>query len=186
MLARYVNDSNFDVETITLKYLTVGHTYMSADSFHARVEREMKTMGKLFDFADFIKCVCKAGDVVVMNFDDFKYFESGLSQSKLSKSSRPLLANVYVAQFRKGSYSMFYQTHEGGQNSEFNEAQFLSKPALKKFKESVQAQTCNRGITTTKKQAIIDNLSLLMPFNRREFYAKLQINENSVDLINQR
>ena len=119
----------------------------------------MKHMGKLFDFSDFIKCVRQAGDVVVMKFNDFKEFESGLSQSKLSKSSRPLLANVYVAQFRKGSYSMFYQTNATGQNSEFNEAQFLSKPAMQKFKASFPTHTCNRGITTTKKKVIIDNRS---------------------------
>ena len=33
-------------DKITLKYFTVGHTFMSADTFHKMVEGEMKKMGK--------------------------------------------------------------------------------------------------------------------------------------------
>ena len=37
-----VNSANIQADSITLKYLQAGHTFMSADSFHARTEKEMK------------------------------------------------------------------------------------------------------------------------------------------------
>ena len=36
-------------ESITMKYFEKGHTFMSADSFHARVEKGIKTLKNLFD-----------------------------------------------------------------------------------------------------------------------------------------
>ena len=46
MLVRYVNSANSQIEKITLKYLSVGHTFMSADNFHRKVEQELKKSGK--------------------------------------------------------------------------------------------------------------------------------------------
>lgn len=36
-----------------MKYLEPGHTFMSADSFHADVEKSMKNR-KIYDFQDFV------------------------------------------------------------------------------------------------------------------------------------
>ena len=40
-----------------------------------------------------------------------------------------------------------------------------------------------RGITCIKKNAILDNLTSLMPMNRRPFFENLPVNDNAVDLI---
>ena len=69
-------------KSITLKYFVVGHTFMSADSFHHKVEGEMKKMKNVFDWSDFTRCVQKAGQIVEMDIQDFKEHESGLTQSK--------------------------------------------------------------------------------------------------------
>ena len=59
------------LETITLKYFEPGHTFMSADSFHAQVEKQFKRKAKLFDFNDYVSCVAAAGRVIKMQEEDF-------------------------------------------------------------------------------------------------------------------
>lgn len=44
-------------ETITIKYFEAGHTFMSADSFHHLVEKELKRNPKCYDFQDFVNVV---------------------------------------------------------------------------------------------------------------------------------
>jgi hypothetical protein len=44
-------------ESITFKFLEPGHTFMSADSFHASVENSMFKAQKLYTFNDFVQCV---------------------------------------------------------------------------------------------------------------------------------
>ena len=57
MMVGLVNSQESMIENVTLKYFTVGHSFMSADNFHSSVEREMKKMDKVYDFNDFIQCV---------------------------------------------------------------------------------------------------------------------------------
>ena len=57
MMVGLVNSQESMIEKVTLKYFTVGHSFMSADNFHSSVEREMKKMDKVYDFNDFIQCV---------------------------------------------------------------------------------------------------------------------------------
>lgn len=51
-LTTIVNSEN-SVETVTLSYLTKGHTHMTADSVHGNIEKKMKKRGEVFDFEDF-------------------------------------------------------------------------------------------------------------------------------------
>ena len=44
MVLHVVNDNGIDVDEITLKYLVSGHTYMSSDSAHGWIEKEMRSM----------------------------------------------------------------------------------------------------------------------------------------------
>ena len=107
-LVHFVNTTHGPVKII-LKYFTVGHTFMSADSFHQKVEQEMKTLKQVCDWNDFLACVQKSGCVYEIKVEDFKLFENGLSQSALSKTTRPRLDTVCVAEFRKESTSLFYK-----------------------------------------------------------------------------
>lgn len=87
MLATIINSPENSLNSITIKYLCAGHTFMSADNFHRSVERAMKKMDKVYDFEDFVCCVGSHGDTISMKANDFFLWENGLSQSKISKSS---------------------------------------------------------------------------------------------------
>lgn len=75
-----MNDLSLEsLHTVTMKYFEPGHSFMSADSFHARVEYAVRQMKNLFDFDDFLRCVNAVGTGVVMEATDFLYYESYLS-----------------------------------------------------------------------------------------------------------
>ena len=125
-LIRVLNTENVNLEIITLKYFTAGHTLMSADNVHRGVEREMKKMDKVYDFADFEKCVRNVADVLTMDPSDFSAWDNGLSNCKTSKNTRPLLSKVNTVEFRKGSSSMFFKLHDED-NEKYYETDFLQK-----------------------------------------------------------
>ena len=104
MLVQVVNSTH--LHKVTLKYFTVGHSFMSADNFHHGVEN---AMDKVYDFEDFVKCVSEVGEVSVMQPTNFYSFQNGLSESQASKKSRALLADVYTVEFRQGSLDMHFQ-----------------------------------------------------------------------------
>ena len=187
MLVYFVNSGYSSAEKITLKYFTVGHSFMSADNFHRHVENELKDMDKVYDFDDFVECVARIGEAHTMSFNDFFQFEHGLSEGQKSKSTRPLLVNVSVAEFRIGSTSLFFKVHDE-ENPEFQESDFLKwsvKESIRR-KKSSPSQKSMGGIASKKKKAILENPSPLMPNNRKPFYESLPVNEKSVDLISER
>ena len=122
---------NLKLKIISLNYFEAGHTFMSADSFHAKVEGAAKDHGSLYDYDEFVKCVQKVGIAICMERKDFLKWENQLSQKKASKESRPLLDNVVVAEFRKGSSLMFYK--ESHNDADFKTADFLKLKVLKQI-----------------------------------------------------
>ena len=72
-------NTNADPDKVTLKYLEKGHTVMSADSFHARVEKGMRAKKLIHDFDDFQAVVAKYGKPVPTKQCDFHSYENGLS-----------------------------------------------------------------------------------------------------------
>ena len=185
MLAWYMNCDGAP-NTITLKYFTPGHSFMSADNFHHQVENQMKLKDKVYDFNDFVDCVSTVGEAILMTHSDFKNFEKGLSQGKAAKETTPLLAKVKVAQFRKNSTSLFYK--ESLNDKDFKEAFFLQQKIQRSFKNKCKEYTGregDRGINPEKKKNIKELFDLI-PANRREFYNSLKTNEHAVDLIDSR
>lgn len=148
VLLTAVNVNNFEVQKITLKSFESGHTFMSADSAHAEIEEAMKVKKQVFDFRDFVECVettsCKA---FVMKTVNFRQWVSGTSQYKLRQSEdRPMLANISVAEFRRGSSEFFYKnSHQSDDFASFN---FLKKDFAMSEKPS---QSQPRGIPKEKK-----------------------------------
>ena len=70
-LANEVNTKDASVQTITLKYFEPGHTFMSPDSFHHKVEQCMRQKKRVEDFQDFVGIIQKCGKSLVMRFSDF-------------------------------------------------------------------------------------------------------------------
>ena len=69
-----------NIQKISIKYFEKGHTFMSADSFHAQVEKEMRK--RLYDFNVFEGGVSKSGVAVEMKAEDFFNFRNHLSTGK--------------------------------------------------------------------------------------------------------
>ena len=185
MLVFFVNSANV-VQSIKLKYFTAGHTFMSADSFHKSVEKEMNEMKNVYDFQDFSNCVSRAGDVTPMDVSDFYDFEKGLSQSKESKESCPLLSDVVSVEFRRGSTSFFFKRNHD--DPEYSEATFLKSKIVKHIRAgtySVPQKPGPRGIQTEKRKHILQKLGDLLPSDRKQFYKDLPTSDTAYDMLEQ-
>ena len=77
-----VNREDVQVDRITIKYLEPGHTFMSADSFHHKVELAIKRSKKLDDFQDFVQADQKVGTPLVMQPTDFMDWPKSYGMSK--------------------------------------------------------------------------------------------------------
>jgi hypothetical protein len=112
-MVKLVNSGKLQAKSVTFKYLEAGHTFMSADTIHAGVERLMKAMKNVCDFNDFKECVTKVSkaNVLLPTKEDFRLYKGEQSQPKLNKD-RPLLADCRVIQFRPNSLSIWIKkTH---------------------------------------------------------------------------
>ena len=159
-------------ESITMKYFEKGHTFMSADSFHARVEKEIKTLKNLFDFNDFVSVLDNAGKSVVMDLNDIIDYPRGVSQGSFAKEKQTL-DNVYIANFQKGSSKIYWK--EDFDSTIFKSSKFLQK----KLAANIRSKTCNfdkkyplgpPGIRISKKDDIVKKQCPLMPRNRHSFW----------------
>nr|CAI5847249.1 unnamed protein product [Callosobruchus analis] len=85
-----VNCSKVNLKQLTIKYFEPGHSYMSADHFHQKVEMSMKRAKNFFDFDDFVSCVAAANggntDVISMDIGQFYNWNDLSSKFKLKKS----------------------------------------------------------------------------------------------------
>jgi len=179
----YLLNVNGCPESITIKYFEKGHTFMSADSFHHQIEKEMRLKKNVYDFEDFEKIIQSKGCKLPMTEGDFYDWENGLSQGKYA-SSKPLLCKVQVVMFKKSETKMFCK--EGYHQEEFQSCTFLKKKIEAKIKQGKLPPSRRepRGIPTSKKNDIVGKLLPLMPGNRHEFWKSLFVNDDSNDLVN--
>ena len=137
-----------NIEAITLKYFEKGHTLMSADSFHATVEKAMRAKKRLYDFVDFEGCVSKHGIAVAMAADDFYDFKNHLNQGK--DTSYPYCSDVRDFQVQKGSTKMQWKSKHDAIN--FQSGEFVTKKFRAKVKsfEDIPKKPGPRGVTKVK------------------------------------
>ena len=86
-------------DTITIKYFEKGHTFMSVDSFHHLVEKEICKMKFLYDFDDFVSCVSNKGEALILGYSDILLFENCVSQGKFT--NKPLLESVQCQVYKR-------------------------------------------------------------------------------------
>lgn len=184
-LVHIVNSTEVNFESITLRYLETGHTFMAADEFHHRVERSLRTKKRVYDFEDFCKAVSDTGSRTIvkkMEVHDFYDYEDCSSTYKLKNSSpRAYMSNISEACFRRGSNFLFYKRNHG--TDECFVLDFLKLKNLKQGIPPPRQKLVPRGITNERKSAILTKLGPLMPTNRRAFWETLPINDQAVDLI---
>lgn len=178
-----INSGETDILTITFRYFEPGHTFMAADSFHHQVELSLKRTKKVYDFSDFVKSVqeSNSGKVVVkeMKQADFYQWEDNSSASKLTrKKPRPYLKDMVEIVAERGKFELAYKTSFSQEPQPLN---FLKVKSMKKLPKPPVIPNV-RGITSERKNKIIEKLVPLMPQSRHKFWQDLPVNENAVDL----
>ena len=158
-LIKLLNAGAIACESVTLKYFEKGHTFMSADSFHAQVEKAAKAAHNIYDYNDYINIIEKCGVALLMNEDDFKDYQKELGFSHRNLASRPLFENVVEAKFVKGQLAFLWK--KAFRDQEWNTADIL----IGRAKENLSEPRCSlyAGINQARKQEIVDKLCPLMP-----------------------
>lgn len=180
-----LNSNHNSVESVTIKYLTKGHTHMSADGVHGNIETKIRKVRNIYDYDD-LKNTIKASR---QNLDivDQKKFRQWTSKKRATNiKSDPLknfkLGDIVMATFKRGSVTMFYSTDFDNEN--LQELDFLQKKFIKNITSyEPDIIISNRGIPPTKKKDIIEKLVPLMPANRELFWTELPVSLTSTDLV---
>lgn len=171
-----VNSGEINADKIVIKFFEAGHTFMSADSFHHRVELSMKRMkNKIYDFEDFYTAVISAGKNVIpkkMDHNDFYEWQDYTTQYKLSRlNPRPYICDIVQVEATRGSFDFYYKTSF---DSEYITASIIGNKILKtNVLPPPKKKTMLNGISQVKKNNILKSLQNIIPGNRLSFWREL-------------
>ncbi|CAG9795762.1 unnamed protein product [Diatraea saccharalis] len=170
------------IETVTLSYLTKGHTHMTADSVHGNIERKIKRQGDVLDFEDFKDVVNSSRQNIKVI--DLSYCRNWPKKKRALRKNDDedlmktfLLKQVVQVKFVAGSRNILYKTRF---DEPFLELDFL--PKNYKVIGLPEEKSVPRGIPSRKKDVIIAKLVPLMPETRRTFWYQMPVNDESIDL----
>ncbi|KAL4148233.1 hypothetical protein QTP88_002514 [Uroleucon formosanum] len=141
-----------------------------------KVELSLKHQKKTYDFDDFAIAVGNANKskVVVkkMEHSDFFLWKDYKAQQKLTKSTnRILLKDVVSVQVKRGKFILYIKRNYDEEYSEFN---FLKKSVMKiNGMPHPISLTKPRGILQEKRDSILQNLSQVLPANRKIFWENI-------------
>ncbi|CAG9763025.1 unnamed protein product [Ceutorhynchus assimilis] len=179
-----INSSLLNLQTLDIKYFQSGHTFMSSDSFHHQIELSLKKRKKVYDFQDFLDCVKSSNSKKVnlkeVKLDGFYTFTDYTSQQTLKKIvPRPYLSDMVFVRFNKGEKHLQYKTSFHG---DFIDLKFLM---AKYYKCSTlpgpAVKEKERGITSERKNNIINKLADIIPENRMAFWRNLAETNDETD-----
>ncbi|KAI4470632.1 methylosome protein 50 [Holotrichia oblita] len=85
--------------------------------------------------------------------------------------------------YKRGNLNLFYKTSSG--SNETKELNFLKMKVVKGDLTTPSVFSKAKGIKKERKQAILQNLSTLIPDNRRQFWQSLPVNDAATDLTSQ-
>jgi hypothetical protein len=179
-----INDPIFKCETLTIEYLTSGHTFMSADRVHGNIEKKLNSTPEIYDFKHIIEIMQSSREnlsVIPLKYSDFYEFIDNC------KPKRPLsLRKVKSIQFRKGFTNVFvkfaYNSTQyigfdilksdvklelGTQINKNNSGQRISM--LRKFSRQSQP----KGISSIKYNSLVKNLESFPEDNYKDFFINL-------------
>ena len=184
-LVQLVNSPFHQVQEIILNYLETGHTFMSADSVHAGVEKEIRKQpsGNVYDFDDFVEIIQNSNSKKVVaikaQLETFRAWKKLHSQTKLK--SAPKLAELRKVKFIRGKKVIFYKLSHN-QEEEFVELDFLKQKANISILPPPMRNK-PRGIPAEKKRNILSHLCQYMPVSRERFWTNLEESEDVEDLV---
>lgn len=181
----YVNSEFNTIQSITLKFLLTGHTFMAADGLHGKIEQTIRKKDSIQDFSDFVEACQNSSQrmcVTELKFPDFKKLETKFKTTNRKNDSIPLIKDLVCVKFIRGERELFYK-------KDFKSKDFLTttgllkKGAILSFPKESYARC--RGIVPTKKKAIIDELLPKMKSSRRSFWLNLSENPNAPDILDE-
>ena len=174
-------NTDWGPESITIKYLESGHTFMRADSVHGVIGKKMKATPEIVTFEDLVQLISQASariKVLEMNISDFYAFkaENRARSSKFVKM--PKLSEAVEVKFVRESRLMYMKrAHE---HTEYEGIDFLRpKVATNQLPEKLRDA---RGLSSKKKAGIMKILGHVAPL-KRKFYGDLAENDNAQDLV---
>lgn len=165
-----------------MKYFEPGHTFMSADSLHHSVENSMKKIGKIYDFADFVKAVESANSsrVIVkeIKVEDFAVWPDNCSKQKLYNKKQnveyPYVDRIKMVTATRGQKTLSYKNSYEN-DEEWKLMDFLKRPGKNTHPFTPREKPC--GIPADKRDDILKKLGKLMPQNRLEFWQNIPISD---------
>jgi hypothetical protein len=178
-----VNSGLYNLESITLKYLTKGHTHMSADGVHGNIETHVKRQDAVYDFEDYKQIIfrCRKNMQVLEVTKSFQWSKKKRTPRRNDENDllkKFLLSQVVEVKFINGCRNLFYK-------EDFDESYVELDFLMKKFNNKLFPEVADtpRGVKTNKKEGIISKLVPLMPLNRRQFWLTLPTNDKVEDLV---
>ena len=184
ILVQFVN-TWWGTQSVSLKYLEKGHTFMAADGIHGEIGKQLKKDKNIVNFDDFVK-VCRKGSktckTIEIDISDFYLFPRGNKCRSSKVDTMPLLEEVVGVKFIKGSTAMMTKTSflDESKTVHFLNKKFLNSGALKTFPTPLDR--C-KGIPSNKKEGIIRVLKGISEEKRR-FWNDLCVDDGVVDLVN--
>ncbi|RUS71130.1 hypothetical protein EGW08_021109 [Elysia chlorotica] len=181
MLVTLINSPEMYADSIVLKYFEPGHSFMSADTAHSKIESVFRRKRKIvYDFRDLSDCVKEAGCTVFEpQHTNFEKWVSGMSQHQMRKSeNRPYLSDMVSVEFKRGKETLSFKNNH--QQEDAREVAFLK--ASHDINSQIGKYAQPRGVEPRKKQDILSQLVPLMPESRRPFWENLPVNVKSRDL----
>lgn len=167
--------------SITLKYLTKGHTHMTADAIHGCIEKKIRNQDAVEDLRDLVTLMqnCRKNTrVKVLDTKDFFLWKNEKAPKKGPEKDSILLNRIVQVTFQKGQKDLCYKYDFDDTLQRFDFLKQKSK-RMKGLPENVKGP---RGISKAKKQGIL-RLSIHISDERKtQFWIDLPVNEESPDL----
>nr|CAI5858334.1 unnamed protein product [Callosobruchus analis] len=164
-----VNCSEVNLKQLTIKYFEPGHSYMSADHFHQKVEMSMKRAKKIFDFDDFLPMAVK---LTLWTLGSSTTGNDLSSKFKLKKSNF-YFKELVLAIFSRNNFNFKYKT--AFEHEEYKVLDFLNNKATKNGAEKPTARIRNRGVDESRKNVIISTLKPIISETRLQFWKDLSL-----------
>lgn len=180
-----LNTTYNTVESITIKYLTKGHTHMSADGIHGNIEKKIRKVRNVYDYDDLKQTILESRQNLGI-IDQKNFFQWTSKKRTTNILLDPLknfkLQNVVLVKFIKNSSKMLYSTNFD--DKELKEMDFLQKKFIRGINTYKPKQIDQpRGVCVNKKNEIISKLLPLMPKSRENFWINLPVSVTSTDLV---
>ena len=173
-------------ESLTIRFLETGHTHMRADAIHGNIGRRLKKESEIICFDDLVDLCRQSGqdiEVCTMEFSDFFKFQNH-ARNNTKKYQKPKMANIKEVIFTKGKDRM--EIREGFFIGPMLESDFIANVRKPQLYTMPPRETAPRGITSKKRDGIIQILRTNSQQDAKKFYETIPINGESKDLCTDR